>query len=277
MPTADTAAWVAERIRAARDACGWTQAELAERLSVTQTAISYWEAGKRTPGIDELLGLSATLGRDVTFFLPDERSRPTVRAVLRATTHRLDRQDLNDTLQSLLDEMEALPPLPMSIHVDATRPAAAAKEVLNQAGITTPPIDVEEIAARAGVRVVRRRFDDALSGMILEYEGGAAIAINDLQSEARQRFTIGHELGHHLLAHHDVFHIDLGPSAEHGTPPGYDWRHERAANEFAAELLMPAPLVHAAFAQTQSVTELAHNFGVSELAMGYRLANLELR
>src|SRR3954447_5692705 len=246
MPPTDTSAWVAQRIRRARDARGWTQGQLAERMGVTQTAISYWESAKRTPGVEELLDLARALERDVTFFLPDERTRPTVRAVLRATTDRLDRGDLYDALQDVLDDMEAQPPLPREIHVTATRPAAAAQEGLDQAGVRSAPVDVEDIARRAGVRVVRGHFDDALSGLIMEFEGGAAIAVNDLQSEARQRFTIGHELGHYLLAHHDLFHIDLGPSAEHGTPPGYDWRHERAANDFAAELLMPAVFLHEA-------------------------------
>jgi IrrE N-terminal-like domain len=50
---------------------------------------------------------------------------------------------------------------------------------------------------------------------------------NDAQSEYRQRFTIGHELGHYLLYHHEHFHIDLGPNVQHGDPPGYDWQSER--------------------------------------------------
>jgi IrrE N-terminal-like domain len=38
--------------------------------------------------------------------------------------------------------------------------------------------------------------------------------------------------------------VDLGDSQEDGDPPNYNWRHERAANEFAAALLMPPTLVH---------------------------------
>jgi hypothetical protein len=53
---------------------------------------------------------------------------------------------------------------------------------------------------------------------------GAVIGVNDVQSEYRQRFTIGHELGHYLLDHHERFHIDLGPHVQHGDPPGYDWQ-----------------------------------------------------
>ncbi|HTU78400.1 MAG TPA: ImmA/IrrE family metallo-endopeptidase [Solirubrobacteraceae bacterium] len=75
------------------------------------------------------------------------------------------------------------------------------------------------------------------------YGDGAVIGINADHPETRQRFTMAHELGHYLLRHHeraeayeDRFHLDLAEN----TPPGFDWRAERAANDFAADLLMPA-------------------------------------
>ena len=83
--------------------------------------------------------------------------------------------------------------------------------------------------------------------------------------------------GHYLLNHHDRFHIDLGPNAEHGDPPGYDWQSERAANQFAANLLMPSTLVQEAYAEDDSTAPLAHRFKVSESAMGYRLIEFGLR
>lgn len=33
-----------------REAMGWTQAELAERLGVSQVSVSRWETGERVPG-----------------------------------------------------------------------------------------------------------------------------------------------------------------------------------------------------------------------------------
>jgi Zn-dependent peptidase ImmA (M78 family)/transcriptional regulator with XRE-family HTH domain len=278
MPTAiDTTTWVAERIRDARRQRGWSQAELAERLGLTQTAISYWEAGKRAPGLDELLHLAEVLDQDVSFFLPRGQSRAPIRAVLRATAERLDHVDLNAALLGLVDELEEAELPARELTITSVRPVAAAKELLANAAVTEPPVDVEQLTARCGALLVRRRFDDALSGLMINLDDRALIAVNDLQSDGRQRFTIGHELGHLLLGHHHRFHIDLGPSAEHGNPPGHDWRHERAANDFAAELLMPTTLVHDAFERTPSISDLAELFEVSEIAMGYRLANLHLR
>lgn len=50
------------RIRSARESAGLTQEALAGKLGVTQTAVSYWEAGKRDPGIGDLTALAEALG-----------------------------------------------------------------------------------------------------------------------------------------------------------------------------------------------------------------------
>ena len=57
----------------------------------------------------------------------------------------------------------------------------------------------------------------------------------------------------------------------------YDWRDERATNQFAAELLMPTALVVQAAREISAVQELASLFEVSREAMGFRLINLGLR
>ena len=66
----DTSAWIARQIREAREDERLTQAELAARLDRTQTAVSYWESGKRVPALDDLIDISVAVGKDVYFFLP---------------------------------------------------------------------------------------------------------------------------------------------------------------------------------------------------------------
>lgn len=102
------------------------------------------------------------------------------------------------------------------------------------------------------------------------------IAVDSTELEERERFTAAHELGHVLLAHHDTFHVDLDRSD--GIPPEYNWRHERAANEFAASLLMPAPhlrndVQHMVNANPAS---LAARYRVSVRAMSIRMSTLGL-
>lgn len=52
-------------LREKRKAAGLTQIELAERVGVTQTAISYWETGRRRPGVDDALLLAEALNTTV--------------------------------------------------------------------------------------------------------------------------------------------------------------------------------------------------------------------
>lgn len=59
-------------LREARVAKGWTQADLAVRLSVTQTAISYWENGNRIPNLNDLFGLAAALDTAPRDLLPGD-------------------------------------------------------------------------------------------------------------------------------------------------------------------------------------------------------------
>jgi transcriptional regulator with XRE-family HTH domain len=273
----ETAAWVGRRIKEAREDAGLTQSDLAIALDITQTAVSYWEGGKRTPGLDDIVKLTQVLHRDPGYFFPDAPNRSQVRALLRATAEQLDRADLDVALQQLLDEAEQLEPPVHKIRVTSSRPQRAAREVLGRLGKSTVPIPVERVAEACGAHVLRGRFEDALSGLLIALDGWAVIGVNKTHAMTRQRFTIGHELGHYLLNHHDRFHIDLGPADAHGTPPGYDWQSERAANDFAAELLMPADLVNAQFERTTDVPGLAGAFQVSPLAMSYRLVNLGLR
>jgi Zn-dependent peptidase ImmA (M78 family) len=103
------------------------------------------------------------------------------------------------------------------------------------------------------------------------------VAVRAADPPRRRRFSAAHELGHVLLAHHDTFHVDL--SRADGVPPDYDWRHERAANEFAAALLMPAVLLQTDIerAGRPTAAKLAERYDVSEQAMSIRLSALGVR
>jgi transcriptional regulator with XRE-family HTH domain len=70
-----SAAWFAGRLRELREAAGWTQEQLAERVGVKREAIARWEAGKREPGWSNVLTLAEALGVDCTAFTqaPAER------------------------------------------------------------------------------------------------------------------------------------------------------------------------------------------------------------
>jgi len=58
-------------IRAARIVAQMTQESLAGKLGCTQTAVSYWEAGKRDPGVPDLLRIAEALSVPAASLLPD--------------------------------------------------------------------------------------------------------------------------------------------------------------------------------------------------------------
>ena len=55
-----------ETIRAARRRLGITQAELAERLNVTQAAVSHWEQGITVPSSRQMVTLAEVLKTTVS-------------------------------------------------------------------------------------------------------------------------------------------------------------------------------------------------------------------
>lgn len=276
----DTTAWVADAIREAREERGWNQSELARRLNKTQTAVSYWENGKRQPSLDDLIEIAEALDTPLFSLLPPGRAQRQAPALLRATAERLGARELEDAVDDLAGIAEAEQPPPPELQITATSPGNAANELLEKAGVKGPPVPVRKLAERCGALVFFKPFPDSLSGLVFSLDEGAVIGVNEGHHENRQRFSLAHELGHYLLRHHqrqggeeDRVHID---TAE-GMSPGFDWRAERAANEFAAELLMPRKLMSAAYKKTTDPRVLAEEFEVSELAMGYRLVNLGLR
>lgn len=275
----ENVAKVGQRIRAIREERGWSQEDLAARLGRTQTAISYWEAGRRALGVDDLVELAEALGVPTSELLPDgSRGRP-VPALLRAVAEQVDADRLADDLEQFALAAQQLPHPEPQWQIAPASPRDTAEVLLAAAEITHPPIPVQELAAGCGVQILPWDFPD-IDGLVVELDAGAVIWVNDQQAVTRQRFTLAHELGHHLLRHADQFYLDFGgelsPGAT-GERPGYNWRAERAANDFAASLLMPASMVKREFTRTSDVRTLASRFNVSPAAMSFRLINLRLQ
>ena len=155
-----------------------------------------------------------------------------------------------------------------------------AQEVLQQAGATaTLPIDPITLANAAGVKVHNAEFSQGnLSGMITRQGNDTIILVKESEPGNRKRFTIAHELGHHFLhlASTDGSFVDntinLFREQFHDHARDADRARETEANRFAAALLMPESLMRREFAQNPDIDYLAWRFGVSEQAMGYRIA-----
>ncbi|HEX4694207.1 ImmA/IrrE family metallo-endopeptidase [Sphingomonas sp.] len=142
------------------------------------------------------------------------------------------------------------------------------------------PVPVYDIISQLGLGPCFERLDDNISGWIeREDDGSYRIVINDAHPLTRQRFTAAHELGH-FIYHRDLLGPGTGDTrayrAEQTPLPNAAIRpiHERQANNFAANLLMPANSIERLRAAgINDVAVMADRLGVSVDAMKIRLGS----
>jgi len=157
------------------------------------------------------------------------------------------------------------------------------EEVLARARVSTPPVDVMAVSELYDVDVKFGALPDDLSGFLIHEDDRVVIGVNSLHPKTRQRFTIAHELGHHLLHPRDNF-VDrqLVFFRDNRSGQASDSR-EIEANQFAADLLMPEKLLFKKLRKRpvdleddEAIAALARVFAVSPQALTFRLANLNL-
>ncbi|GBE57695.1 hypothetical protein BMS3Abin01_00616 [bacterium BMS3Abin01] len=129
-----------------------------------------------------------------------------------------------------------------------------------------------------GLPVARRDMGTDGPDGIYANSGRVVVAvINTSRPRNRQRFTAGHELGHH------VFDSDAGLQVDQDIFQMQNLQ-ERRANAFAAHFLMPEDGIRSLLskdslksrADPQDVVHLAYHFGVSNQAIIYQLHNLNI-
>ncbi|MDO9408349.1 ImmA/IrrE family metallo-endopeptidase [Patulibacter sp.] len=161
----------------------------------------------------------------------------------------------------------------------------AAREVRDRVGVDPHeplPCVISLAEQELGLDVVVASLPENCSGFYLPRPGRGLVATNGIHAVVRQRFTVAHEVGHHVLGHGAAPRIVTlaetpsavespagavtgeagarredpasGPAAElapatsatvPATPKRPSDPRERAANAFAAELLCPAPAARA--------------------------------
>lgn len=273
-----TALGIGERIRDARRQEGLSQEQLAHEIGSRQATISAWENGRTFPAIPDLFRICHVLGLDIYDLLPARLLDEPPPALMRAAVAEIPSgRRFRASLELFLYRAASLPSGEPKVKVRLGTPEQTARSLIKAAGLESPPVDVELLARLTGARItVWEAMPNSVSGLLVEFEGGPVIVGNAGHPIERQRFTIAHELGHHLLRHIREFHVDLSSSEEAAAAPGYDRDNEKEANQFAAELLMPTKWVKEATREESDVDALAEIFQVSDIAMGYRMLNLGL-
>lgn len=140
------------------------------------------------------------------------------------------------------------------------------------------PVPVNIIADKLGIDLTYVPLDNDLSGYIERtIDNSYRIVVNSDHALTRRRFTAAHEIGH-FIYHRSLLGSGVGDTRAYrsvGTKyhnTQITASHERQANSFAANLLMPARAIHAL--RDEGITspqDLADRLGVSKQAMCIRL------
>ena len=152
-------------------------------------------------------------------------------------------------------------------------------EILARSRIVEPAVPIDKMLIDAGIEIRRGALGE-VSGLITRNGSRTVIGINSDQAPTRQRFTMAHEYGHHLL-HRDIqSHSDTNFRVRYRDRTSSEATdvEEIEANFFAATLLMPKPFLDArdaaeALGDDEAVRRLADVFQVSGHAMSLRLVN----
>jgi Zn-dependent peptidase ImmA (M78 family) len=167
-----------------------------------------------------------------------------------------------------------------------TRKAIDARiaQVLSEAKIYEPPIDLDLIAQHLNVPIHSEPLPKDISGFLHRDGTKALIVVNSKHSKARRRFTIAHELGHLIFDHKpDQVHVDKGFIIKFRADAKVSDPEETQANYSAATLLMPEPMLRKDLKQYERsgtiddglLLDLTERYGVSMQALIIRLNTLQ--
>lgn len=156
-------------------------------------------------------------------------------------------------------------------------PGDLADSIISEFAIRDPKdIDVEAIAIDAGMQVRFRRLDGC-SATLLGVKNRAIATISPSGNRGRDRFSIGHELGHWSMHRGQSFYCR---AENFGNYTKADRTKEKQADEFAGRLLIPTSLVRPRIGKVrtlsfQEVRALAADFMTSDVAMAFRVTLLD--
>jgi hypothetical protein len=156
-------------------------------------------------------------------------------------------------------------------------PGERAENLVAEFGITSPAeLDIVAIAYDAGLEVVFDDLDGCDATLVgVKNRGIATIRRSDVVG--RERFSIGHEMGHWDMHRGKSFRCRVDDPSDNLASKS-DW--EKHADEYAAHLLMPRPLLQPRIKAIgmpgfKHINELADEFEASRTAMCIRIAQLD--
>jgi Zn-dependent peptidase ImmA (M78 family)/DNA-binding XRE family transcriptional regulator len=287
------------RLREAREARGWTQLQLAERLGMARTTVVAIEKGERRLRPQELIKVASSLGRSVSELLqrttPVEGLATQLHEAIPSSLAQAEILSGIEELQRLCEDYVRIEEIcevplrrryPAEYDIAATDPALAAEDVAtaerSRLGLGEGPLlNLWEILeADAGLRIFQLALPARVQGMyVLTASAGGCIAVNLGHPLEQRRESLAYEYGHFLTARYRA-EVTLEDCNER-RPAG-----ERFAASFARAFLLPAVGLRRRFLELErersrgatlgDLLRLAHLYAVSVEAIIRRLEELRL-
>ena len=288
------------RVKAAREAKGWTQDQLTQGLGLNdRQSVSDIENGKRGLRPEEMLALSDLLDRDIEFFIDPfavaGEAQFSWRAAPEVPEDRLDGFELKagqwiGLLRWLREQRDSR----ASVLKRALRLSAQSsyEDAQERAESLVAELDLGAIPAEGLIDKIERELDipvlfvdtieaddgQSISGATCHLEDMGVILINRNENEARRFFDLAHELFHALTW--DAMKPDHRESnSDEERVKGK--RIEQLANNFAAALLMPRASLDKLIERDRlddiaHLCEVAALLRVAPVTLAGRLFNLKL-
>lgn len=242
------------RIRAAREACGMTQDQVASVLGLSRPTVVQIEAGNRAVASIELDKLAHFFGRDIREFVSEQfQEQDTLAAVFRAQPDVQGQPEVLERIRACLalghelTNLERLLAIDRDVTTVATYPLPIshskwdaiqqgerlAAEERRRLGLGSAPLpEMPELLEAQGVRTAVVDLPDDVSGLTLsDARVGLFVVANRSHAAMRRRFSFAHEYAH-VVADRSRFGL-VSRSSER------DDLVEVRANAFAAGFLMP--------------------------------------
>ena len=278
---------VGSRVAAARAAAGFTQQQLAERVGLHRSALTRVEQGQRHLDALELVQLAGALGRSADWFVSsppgaiashrrirsDDKDMRRLEDILEAVTRDVELLDEINELRATTLPNLALPKI--ETIEDAQSAATTVREVL-PAGKDGPIHGLSEQVEHVGLCGFSFNLGpQVIDGGYVRVNNVGVAVVNGSTPAGRRRFSLAHELGHHVMGDEYSADFAIGQSRED---------RERLINAFAIHLLMPGASVHSRWAQLRrdghesraALIVIAAESRVSWAAACGHVCNLEL-
>lgn len=277
------------RVRSLMSVAEMNQTQLAEAIGISKPKLSLSLGGGRRFSTYELAAIAELFHTTVDYLVSGKEPSPAALAA-RDDSHRAPAWEEAVKRAETLDEVEAAlndlgvdkvvsplaawhrPTLSGLAIGDGPALASAAHALLAGDFRDDMPNAIE---AAFGIHVTAKALGSGFDGLSWRSGDSRIIVINTDVAWSRQRFTLAHELGHHLAGDVDTkgLLVDADVMSTHHRIP------EMRANSFAAALLMPEHEIREQVRGTVTRPMFASLVGsclVSSDALAWRLKSLNL-